>query len=177
MVRGQILQRRVSQLIGNTSHTKKWWVIPGSLAIAFCFWALPAGPGWQNYAPDWVSLILIYWCFAIPGKVSLGSAWLTGLLLDVVSFGVLGRYALSKMIIVFLAERLAFRVRIFPVWQQSFLILGLLAVETALLALLGMTLGEIDFSYGRWVAIAGGALLWFPVYFVLRRVRHWARLP
>ena len=167
----------MSQLIGNTSHTKKWWVITGTLAIAFCFWALPARPGWQNYAPDWVSLILIYWCFAIPGKVSLGSAWLTGLLLDVVSFGVLGRYALSKMIIVFLAERLAFRVRIFPVWQQSFLILGLLAVETALLTLLGMTLGEIDFSYGRWVAIAGGALLWFPVYFVLRRVRHWARLP
>ena len=94
-----------------------------------------------------------------------------------VSFGVLGRYALSKMIIVFLAERLAFRVRIFPVWQQSFLILGLLAVETALLALLGMTLGEIDFSYGRLVAIAGGARLWVPVYFVLRRVRHWARLP
>ena len=63
----------MSQLIGNTPHTKKWWVIPGTLAIAFCFWALPAGPGWQNYAPDWVSLILIYWCFAIPGKVSLGS--------------------------------------------------------------------------------------------------------
>ena len=102
---------------------------------------------------------------------------MAGLLLDVVSFGVLGRYALSKTIIVFLAERLAFRVRIFPVWQQSFLILGLLAVETALLTLLGMTFGEIEFSYGRWVAIVGGALLWFPVYFVLRRVRHWARLP
>ena len=102
---------------------------------------------------------------------------MTGLLLDVVSFGVLGRYAFSKTIIIFLAERLAFRVRIFPVWQQSFLILGLLAVETALLTLLGMTLGEAEFSYDRWVAIVGGALLWFPVYFVLRRVRHWARLP
>ena len=56
-------------------------------------------------------------------------------------------------------------------------ILGLLAVETALLTLFGMTFGEIDFSYGRWIAIAVGALLWFPVYFVLRRVRHWARLP
>ena len=167
----------MSQLIGNTSHTKKWWVIPGTLAVALCFWAKPAGPGWGHNAPHRVSLILIYWCFAIPGKVSLGSAWLTGLLLDVVSFGVLGRYALSKTIIVFLAERLAFRVRIFPVWQQSFLILGLLAVETALLTLLGMTLGEVDLSYGRWVAIAGGGLLWFPVYFVLRRVRHWARLP
>ena len=102
---------------------------------------------------------------------------MAGLLLDVVSFGALGRYAFSKMIIVFLAERLVFRVRIFPVWQQSFLILGLLAVETALLTLLGMTFGEIEISYGRWVAIVGGALLWFPVYFVLRRVRHWARLP
>ena len=164
-------------MIGNTSYTKKWWVIPGTLAVAFCFWALPAGPGWQNYAPDWVSLVLIYWCFAIPGKVGLGSAWLTGLLLDVVSFGILGRYALSKTIIVFLAERLAFRVRVFPVWQQAILILGLLAVETALVTLLGIVLGGPDISSGRWVAIAVGALLWFPVYFSLRRLRHWARLP
>jgi rod shape-determining protein MreD len=168
----------VSKLIGNTSHTKKWWVIPGTLVIAFCFWVLPGGLQGQNYAPDWISLILIYWCFAIPRKIGLGSAWLTGLLLDVVSFGVLGRYALSKVVIVFLAERLAFRVRVFPVWQQSFVISVLLAVETALLILLGLTLGEPElFSYSRWIAVVVGALLWFPVYFVLRRVRHWARLP
>ena len=81
------------------------------------------------------------------------------------------------LIVVFLAEKLALRVRIFPVWQQSFLVLGLLALETGLITLLGIALGEINFSYSRWVAIASGALFWFPVYFVLRRVRHWARLP
>ncbi len=157
--------------------TKKWWVIPGSVIIAFCFWCVPAGPGWQNYSPDWVSLALIYWCFAIPGKVGIGSACMVGLLMDVVSFGLLGRYALSKAIVVFLAGRLALRVRIFPVWQQSFLILILLAVETLLLTLIGIVLGEFNSLYGRWIAVAGGGLLWFPVYFVLRRARHWARLP
>jgi len=156
---------------------KKWWIIPATLAVAFVFFAIPAGPNWQNYSPDWISLILIYWCFAIPGKISLGSAWSIGLLLDVVSFGILGRYALSKVLIVFLAERLSFRVRIFPVWQQSFLILGLLLFETLMVTFSGIIGGEIDFSAGRAIAIVLGAVLWFPLYFVLRRLRHWARLP
>ena len=164
-------------MIVTRSKAKKWWVIPGTLIVAFCFWAVPAGPGWQNYSPDWVSLVLIYWCFAIPGKIGIGSAWLVGLLMDVVSFGLLGRYAFSKAVVVFLAGRLALRVRIFPIWQQSFLILILLALETLLLTLIGVFLGEVNFLYGRWVAVAGGGLLWFPVYFMLRRSRHWARLP
>ena len=164
-------------MIGTRARPKKWWTIPGTLIVAFCFWAVPAGPGWQSYSPDWVSLVLIYWCFATPGKVGIGSAWLVGLLMDVVSFGLLGRYALSKAVVVVLARRLALRVRIFPVWQQSFVISILLAVETLLLTLIGVGLGEVNFLYGRWMAVVGGGLLWFLVYFLLRRVRHWARLP
>lgn len=161
----------------NTSRQKKWWVIPATLAIAIVLTAIPNGSTWKNWTPDWVSLILIYWCFAIPSRISLGSAWLIGLLLDVVSFGTLGRYSLSKVLIVFMAERLAFRVRIFPIWQQALLILVLLLVETIVIALSEVFVGDIHFTYDRVMASIIGAALWLPIYFTLRRLRHWARLP
>ena len=161
----------------NTPSHKKWWIIPATLAVAVVFVAIPAGPVWQSYTPDWTSLIIIYWCFAIPGRINLGSAWLIGILLDIVSFGVLGRYAFSKMLIVFIAERLALRVRTFPIWQQALLILVLLLIETIVVTLAEVLTGKIDFSYERIIATIIGAALWIPLYFVLRRLRHWARLP
>ena len=161
----------------NTTPHKKWWVIPVTLAVAIILSAIPSGSNWPSYKPDWVSLVIIYWCFAVPGKIGLGSAWLIGILLDVVSFGVLGRYALSKVLIVFIAERLSFRVRTFPVWQQSWLIFLLLLAETLIVTLSEVFVGQIHFSYDRVIASIIGALLWIPIYFVLRRLRHWARLP
>ena len=164
-------------MITNSSRTKKWWVIPITLLVAFCFFAVPNGASSKNYNPDWISLVLIYWCFAVPKKIGLVPAWLIGLLLDVVSFGTLGRYALSKLIIVFLADRLALRVRMFPVWQQSFIILVLLTIETAILLFIGIIISDINFSHDRWIAVLVGALLWPVIYIMLRRLRHWARLP
>ena len=91
----------MSKLIGNAVNAKKGWVIPATLIAGACFWVLPAGINLPNYDPDWISLILIYWCFAMPGKIGLGYAWCVGLFLDILSFGTLGRYALSKVVIVF----------------------------------------------------------------------------
>ena len=156
---------------------KRWWVIPGTLAVGIVFLSIPAGPSWQNYNPDWVSLVLIYWCFAIPSRIKLPSAWLTGIFLDVVTFGAVGRYALSKVLIVFIANRLAFRVRIFPMWQQSLVMLVLLLLESLVLISADFLIIGAKFSYSPIMGVVIGGALWFPLYFVLRKIRHWARLP
>ena len=156
---------------------KRWWVISGTLAVGIVFLCIPAGPGWKNYNPDWVSLVLIYWCFAIPSRIKLTSAWLTGIFLDVVTFGALGRYALTKTLIVFIANRIAFRVRIFPIWQQSLVMLVLLLLESLVLILADFLIVGANVSYSPIVGVVIGGALWFPLYFVLRKIRHWARLP
>ncbi len=176
VVNRRVSRAQASQLISATRH-KKWWIIPATLAVAIVLSAIPVGSHWQTYRPDWVSLVIIYWCFAVPGKIGLGSAWLIGILLDVLSFGVLGRYALSKVLIVFIADRLSLRVRTFPIWQQAWLILLLLLAETLMVTLSEVFVGRMHFTYDRVIASIIGALLWIPIYFVLRRLRHWARLP
>ena len=40
-------------------------------------------PDWARYLrPDWVGLVLIYWCMALPDRVGVTTGWLMGLMVD-----------------------------------------------------------------------------------------------
>ena len=66
---------------------------------------------------------------AAPQRVGVGVAWLVGLGLDLLTFGLVGSHALTKTVIAFLVGRVALRLRAYPVWQQTAFILILLVVE------------------------------------------------
>ena len=82
--------------------------------------------------PEWVVLILIYWVMALPHRVGLGSAFMLGILLDVVRGSVLGLSALSLTLIAFLVGLLYQRLRMFPLWQQSLMVLVLVGINQLL---------------------------------------------
>jgi len=139
--------------------------------------ALPVGAEWKSYMPAWVTLVLIYWCLAAPKKITLGTGWLIGLALDILAFGLLGRYALTKTLITYLTRRVALRVRVYPVWQQSVFVLMLLALESVILVAIEYLIeGNIQ-GLAQWRALAVGAALWPFIFWFLRYCRRWSRLP
>ena len=75
-------------------------------------WAEPARPAW-------VVTLLVFWCLNAPQRVNVGSAFLLGMLLDVLKGTLLGQYALALVIVAFLAARFHLQVRVFPLWQQT----------------------------------------------------------
>jgi rod shape-determining protein MreD len=64
---------------------------PGSFALALLLNFLP----WNNVAlvPDFVALVLAFWCVRQPRLVGLGAGWLLGLLIDVGNGVLLGQHA------------------------------------------------------------------------------------
>ena len=61
----------------------KYLVIPLSLLIGLTLLILPL-PEWARiYRPDWVALFLIYWSTALPKRVGLWTAFITGLFVEV----------------------------------------------------------------------------------------------
>ena len=156
---------------------RRLWVLPATFVVAFVMFALPVGEEWKNYMPAWVTLVLIYWCLAVPEKITLGTGWLIGLGLDILAFGLLGRYALTKTLITYLTRRVALRVRVYPVWQQSVFVLMLLALESVILVAIGYLIeGNIQ-GLAQWRALAIGAALWPFIFWFLRHCRRWSRLP
>ncbi|KPK52383.1 MAG: hypothetical protein AMS22_09295 [Thiotrichales bacterium SG8_50] len=53
------------------------------------------GPTWaEPFRPDWVGLVLVYWCIATPGRVGVGTGFVLGLAMDVLYGALLGSNAL-----------------------------------------------------------------------------------
>ncbi len=128
-------------------------------------WARPYRPAWQN-------LVLIYWCMAAPQRVGVGAGWLLGLVTDISTGTLLGQHALGLSVVAFLVLHLHQRLRVFPLFQQSIVVLGLLVIERL------FSYWVIGFSHQTqpgseyWLQPLAGMLLWPWIYIVLRDLRR-----
>lgn len=91
----------------------------GSFVVALALELLPL-PTWAEPArPAWVIATLIWWCLNSPQRANVGTAFVLGILLDVLKGSVLGQHALALTLVAFLAARFHLQVRVFPRWQQT----------------------------------------------------------
>jgi rod shape-determining protein MreD len=60
----------------------------------------------------------------------------------------------------FITHRLQLRMRIFPVWQQAFTVLIMLAIYHFLLFWIDGIIGHPAASWSRWLPVAVGGLFW-----------------
>ena len=147
-------------------------VIVATLCIAMLLTILPM-PEWARpFRPQWVTLVMLYWAIALPHRVGVGSGFVAGIILDVLTGTLLGQHALGLSVVTFVAIQLHQRIRVFPFWQQSLGILILLVIEHLLaLWVTGATRG-ISPGLIYWSVPLIGALLWPWVFVTLRKVRR-----
>lgn len=148
------------------------WVIWATLlgALMLTIWPLPEPIA--PLRPEWTALALIYWIMAIPHRVNVGTAWFTGLLVDVLTGSVLGQHALSLAVVAVLVTGIHLRVRVFPVWQQAMTVMALLAIHEVVLILVEGSTGRLYNLEWRWAPIITGMLLWPWALFLLRFMRR-----
>lgn len=131
---------------------------------------LPDFIGWGR--PEWVAMILIYWVIALPHRVGVGSAFVAGIVLDVIRGSVLGANALALVIVAYMAQTLHRRIRVFPLWQQSVLVVVLVGCHQLILhwvqSLVGYTGDSLLFLLPAGVSL----ICWPLVFMALRRVRR-----
>ena len=97
-----------------------------TFAVAMLLTIIPLSDTLRALRPDWVALTLIFWCLALPYRVSVGSGFIAGLFLDVLTGTLLGQHALALSLIAYVCVRLHQRIRIYPIWQQALTVLLLL---------------------------------------------------
>jgi len=126
----------------------------------------PASPAVAAFRPDFVALVLLYWCIQEPRYVGVGVAWTIGLLMDVGDATLFGQHALAYAFLAYAAEYFRRRVLRFPLWQQAAQVAVLLALCAGLVLLVRIVGGA---PLPRWTYVVPplvGALLW-PVVTVL----------
>ena len=125
------------------------------------------------FRPEWLALVPIYWVIALPHRIGVFWGFFAGLFQDVLVGAVLGQHALAFAIVAWLAQAAYKRLRVFPPLQQSLVIFLLVGVSVMVSYLVQDAAGRAQYSpLLMQLAAVASALLWRPVYLLLRGVRQ-----
>ena len=138
-----------------------------SFALALFLNFLP----WRDLrlVPDFVALVLVFWCIRQPRLVGLGVAWALGLVTDAGNGVLLGQHALSYSVLAFLGIWLSRRILWFGPALQALHIGAMLLAAQGVAVLVRIVAGD---TFPGWALVVGplaGAVLWPLVTWLLLR--------
>ena len=118
--------------------------------------------------PDFVALVLLYWCIEQPRKVGFSAAWMLGLFMDIADGTLFGQHALAYSILAYAGIVLHRRVLGFSATPQVLhVVILLLMNDLIVLAIRAMAGADFPgFQYFAGSLIAGA--LWLPLGILLK---------
>jgi rod shape-determining protein MreD len=158
-------------------HPARPWFVVLTLVLGLIGNLLPLTGIALALRPDFLALLLLYWCIKEPRYVGVGVAWFFGLLMDVGDATLFGQHALAYAVLAYAAEYFRRRVLRFPLWQQAAQVAVLLALTAALVLLVRFFGGA---PLPRWTYALPplvGALLWPVISVVLQWPQRPTRSP
>ncbi len=145
-----------------------WFVIPMSFILAFMLTLLPM-PGWAIWLrPAWVLMVMIFWSMSSPERVNVGTAWIVGIILDVLLGSLLGEHAFALTIITYIVVRMHTRLRMSPLIQQGLSIFFLVLLYQFILFCIQGFIGSLPNNWLYWSSSLTSMLLWPWVYSIMR---------
>src|SRR5260370_42045363 len=137
----------------------KLWFVLFTLVCGLVANTLPVSGVDLLLKPDFLALVLLYWCIQEPRLIGVGIAWCVGLLMDVTDATVFGQHALASAVLAYAAEYFRRRVLRFPLWQQAAQVAVLLLFCAGLVLLVRVVGGA---PLPRWTYSVGPLVGAFP---------------
>ncbi len=147
-----------------------------SIIAALVLQIMPMPAAVDLYRPDWVMLVLSYWVLALPNRVNVGVAFITGLILDVLIGTSLGIHSFALCLCIYVLAANYQRLRNYSVWQQSVIIGVLNALYNMVVFWLQHLLTDIYFLPDYMWPVASSVVMWPWLFWLLRKVRRQLRL-
>lgn len=152
------------------------YVIAASILIALVLQIMPLPIQVDVYRPDWVLIVLAYWTMALPHRVNVGIAFITGVAMDILLGTTLGVHSFALSVSVYVLASNYQRLRNYSVWQQA-IIIGLLSALYHLVVFwLEHLLTDIYFQFSYLWPILSSMVLWPWVFWMLRKLRRQMRI-
>ncbi|WP_286262976.1 rod shape-determining protein MreD [Thalassotalea atypica] len=143
-----------------------------SLLLALIASIMPMPLGVDAFRPDWALVVLVYWSIALPNRVNVTSAWITGFFLDVLLGSTLGVHAAAMALCVYIAAANYQKIRNFSVWQQAIIVGVLAALYHLLVFWMQRFLTDAVFLPSYLYPVATSVILWPWVFLLLRKIRR-----
>lgn len=143
-----------------------------TLLIALLLSVAPMPEHLEMARPLWLALVLTFWAMNYPHYIGLLTAWCLGIGQDVLYGTPFGQHALALTLVVFLVLTLQQRLKLFPLWQQSFALLVIYGLAQLVLLWLSALSGmhpELNY-YALPVLVS--CLLWPWLYLLLSSIKR-----
>ena len=124
------------------------------------------------FRPDWVLVVLLYWCLALPARVNVISAGVMGFILDVLLGSTLGVHAGAMALSVYIVAGNFQKIRNFSVWQQALIVGVLSALYHLIVFWLQRFLTDAVFLPSYLYPVLTTIILWPWVFLLLRKIRR-----
>ena len=118
--------------------------------------------------PDFVALVVLYWCIQQPRKVGFTSAWLLGLVMDVAEGSLFGQHALAYSVLAFGGIVLHRRVLMFSMRNQVLHVIVLLLLNDIMVLAIRMLAGASFPGLQYFIGSLTGAALWPALSFLFK---------
>ncbi len=140
--------------------------------IAFILEIMPWPIEMQGFRPAWINLLLVYWTLALPQKINVGSAFVTGIVWDLILGSVLGVHALVLSITIYFVAKYHLILRNMSLWFQSILIMGYVAIIRIMIFCVEFLLHNAEFNSQELLGAVISGLLWPWIFLLMRQIRQ-----
>ena len=147
-------------------------IIIFTLLVALMATIMPLPLSVDAFRPDWILVVLIYWCLALPSRVNIITAWFMGFLLDVLLGSVLGVHAAAMALSVYIIAGNYQKIRNFSVWQQALIVGVVSALYHLLVFWLQRFLIDVVFLPSYLYPVITTIILWPWGFLLLRKIRR-----
>lgn len=147
-------------------------VIGLTFIVALVLSVVPMPAPFDAARPMWLALVVAYWVMVLPHRVGLLTAWVAGLATDVLFGELFGQNALVLILVAWLMLLLYQRIRRFPLWQQSLVMLPVLGIAQMVSLWLSSLVGDRSPTLLYLLPAVTSAVLWPWVYSLLAALRR-----
>ncbi|MFT6102409.1 MAG: rod shape-determining protein MreD [Granulosicoccus sp.] len=152
------------------------WLIASSIIFVLLLSVIPLPFELREWRPEFVALLVVYWATYSPQHFGVFTAWVCGILLDIVCLNPLGQSALGLIVVAYISHLSYQRIRSYVLWQQSawaFVLVGVYQLfSNWVSSLAGKNIETMDFLGATLLT----SLLWPLVVVVLRKMKIRFRL-
>ena len=117
----------------------------------------------DSFRLPWLMMAVIYFSIFNVSLIGIVSAWLSGLILDLMGGGLMGEHAMILSILSYLSYRFRFQIRVYPIWQIIVVVFLLLCLGELISVWIQGFSGNMRINIIEWINIGIAAILW-PIF-------------
>lgn len=140
--------------------------------IALVLEIAPWPTGFQSFKPAWLVLVLTYWILALPTKINVGTAFVLGIIWDLVIGSILGVHGLVLSVLAYVLARYNQILSNLSLWQQSLLMIICIFTIRLAIFLVELFIHNAVFNWQEIFGAVISGILWPWMFLLLRRVQR-----